>query len=740
MASINGKNIDPDEPGVKTSFMRRFSRLSAKTRSKYRNELRRSTSLLELESPTKSETTTEADSNKDRALTDWLGRRLRGRSETKKPESVYIGDTLLKQKPRLRVRNLQKANTLSHQEVLDYEPSERQPRAATIGPSTQGRSRSHSDAVKPRETTTSQSELSEMEQVLFRAARLRNRRGRSASIETRGTDRTSQLDKYSLNTEKISDGYDTDSHDDSFMVYGSCAKTYNAKKDELSPEIVSLSTEYDPNSTSSEFAHDGSSGYASYSSSPNAANSEQSEDLEKKKVVELESPEWGEVSPGQTVTTVARVDNSSNTANESPPSLFYVALVGSDKRAAPSNSSYRVRSGYTGPRENEQKLKKTQSMNEKPAHRETKTPPPMPEKHWLQRNSFGRGSLPVNYPSKHSTSETHGDQISTTTATTRRASCNSRDGFIIKPENVKVTESGNAKDEWKITIKISREKDDLANTSNSDAYSRTSTSEAETSSSSQLGRHTVVREARLRKKAVRSGSSPPTLPLKADRDTQTSPFSTPIRSTTPNEPVIVKSPQHQPDLVSTVKHGMRRRTDVLPDLPRQSFRDQLPVPQSSRRRREEPKNFASILSKWENRCHLSRAASVEVLNEPGTRSRTSSTSTSTTNPRQPATSAKFMNEEKQHRATIEPRPSFQCSLPKTIDTDEGEKRKRLPPLDSGPIFSRSRTRFGSNLTRFNSDTTMLQNSRSFDQTGQDGQVRYQYRQGPIGWKNPIQGL
>lgn len=58
-----------------------------------------------------------------------------------------------------------------------------------------------------------------------------------------------KLDKYSLNTEKISDGYDSDSHDDSsFMMYGSCAKTYNAKDEE--PEVVSLSTEYDPNSTS----------------------------------------------------------------------------------------------------------------------------------------------------------------------------------------------------------------------------------------------------------------------------------------------------------------------------------------------------------------------------------------------------------------------------------------------------------------------------------------------------------
>ena len=39
----------------------------------------------------------------------------------------------------------------------------------------------------------------------------------------------------------------------------------------------------------------------------------------------------------------------------SPPSLFYVALVGQDKR---QTQNYRVRSGYTGPRE-EIKLKKT---------------------------------------------------------------------------------------------------------------------------------------------------------------------------------------------------------------------------------------------------------------------------------------------------------------------------------------------------------------------------------------------
>lgn len=524
--------------------------------------------------------------------------------------------------------------------------------------------------------------------------------------------------------------------------------------------MVSLSTEYDPNSTSSEFANDGSSGYASYSSSPI-----DKVEKEKKKLDSLPNL----IVPEPTMATVARVDSNTHasaaaattTANdaggESPPSLFYVALVGQDKR---QTRNYRVRSGYTGPRE-EIKLKKTQSMSEmreEPPVRRS-TPP------WLQRNNFQRGSLPLNYPKQNEMLS--GDQLSTST---RRASCNSRDGFIIKPENVKVTESGGSKDEWKITIKISREKDDPS--ASSESYSRSSTSEAE-SCTSQPGRHTIVREARLRKKSSRSGSLPPQptpppvqlrqqqqqqqqLPTpKSDQNTQTSPVSTPRAATPATEtptmttpcPTIKTQPPgtHQRDLVNKFKS-----VDVLPDMPRRSYLNNVvQQPLNRRKQKEEPKNFASILSKWENRCHLSRAASVEVLNSQSEqfRSRTNSTSTTTSstttscltaNPVRPVNA-----EPSAHRATIEPRPHFQVTnvLTKTASPSvpsDGENKVRLPPLDSGPIFSRNRNRFGSSLTRYNSDTTMSQNNRNYDQVGDMG--RYQYRQGPIGWKNPIQGL
>lgn len=217
MASINGKSVEgpatstaTGDCSLKTSFMRRFSRLSAKTRSKYRNELRRSTSLLELDSKASSnEQLAEvypptAATTRDKALTNWLGNRLRNKKleeNGKKQDAVIVGDTLLKQKPRLRVRNIGKSNTLgggikpTDAHTASPMPDQhimRHSRAATVGGGGQ-RSRSYNSESTTTTTSTSQSEMSEMEQVLFRAARLRQRqRGRSASIETRGTDRTSQ--------------------------------------------------------------------------------------------------------------------------------------------------------------------------------------------------------------------------------------------------------------------------------------------------------------------------------------------------------------------------------------------------------------------------------------------------------------------------------------------------------------------------------------------------------------------
>ena len=252
-ASHSENVTDPtnqNSSSLKTSFLRRFNRLSAKTRTKYRNELRRSNSLLDLRTNqrSRSESTDRTsrihdDSMRMRmdqseggtGLQDWIGRRLRNRGSTNQraqshseasnpicPSTTnqkgqtlpalnsgctYVGNTLLKQKPRLRVR--QSANqksenlfpsanqdadntsqdTLSIEDrILDYDPR-------------RGRSNSCSRSGNsgPR-GGTSGSELSDMEQVLFRAARLRSRRVRSASNETRGTDRTSQEWLKSMNS------------------------------------------------------------------------------------------------------------------------------------------------------------------------------------------------------------------------------------------------------------------------------------------------------------------------------------------------------------------------------------------------------------------------------------------------------------------------------------------------------------------------------------------------------------
>jgi hypothetical protein len=241
---------------LKTSFLRRFNRLSAKTRTKYRNELRRSNSLLDLRTNqnycSRSESADRTNQNSllnlanqdaenqnhgTATIQDWIGRRLRSRgtsqvralsssdaknqmppthlrsNEAKSGQTTtlpnlnsgctYVGNTLLKQKPRLRVRNTipptqnaQDADNTSQDTVSiedrltpDYDPRRGRSSSFTRGITTSGTT---SGPATSSINGTSGSELSDMEQVLFRAARLRSRRVRSASNETRGTDRTSQ--------------------------------------------------------------------------------------------------------------------------------------------------------------------------------------------------------------------------------------------------------------------------------------------------------------------------------------------------------------------------------------------------------------------------------------------------------------------------------------------------------------------------------------------------------------------
>ena len=183
------------------SFLRRFSRLSAKTRSKYRNELRRSNSLLDLRSNSElrsqSEATIDQSDQSNNLLSEWIGRRLRTRhrdtvesrpagstvTSGSLPET-YVGNTLLKEKPRLRVRNCDKSATIATSSdkqrliAADYDPN-----------------RAKHKTLPALNSSSNCSELSDMEQVLFRAARLRSRRVRSASNETRSqthSERTSQ--------------------------------------------------------------------------------------------------------------------------------------------------------------------------------------------------------------------------------------------------------------------------------------------------------------------------------------------------------------------------------------------------------------------------------------------------------------------------------------------------------------------------------------------------------------------
>ena len=234
-----------NQSSLKTSFLRRFNRLSAKTRTKYRNELRRSNSLLDLRTNqrSRSESTERTiqnasmkmDQSENGSIQDWIGRRLRSRvgssnqralsqSDTKSDQRssevknqtttlpnlnsgcTYVGNTLLKQKPRLRVRNTQQPmsakngsnfnndtdntsqDTLSIEDrILDYDPRRGRSSSCSRGPGSGFHGTPYIGV-----NGNSGSELSDMEQVLFRAARLRSRRVRSASNETRGTDRTSQ--------------------------------------------------------------------------------------------------------------------------------------------------------------------------------------------------------------------------------------------------------------------------------------------------------------------------------------------------------------------------------------------------------------------------------------------------------------------------------------------------------------------------------------------------------------------
>jgi hypothetical protein len=352
----------------------------------------------------------------------------------------------------------------------------------------------------------------------------------------------------------------------------------------------------------------------------------------------------------------------------------------------------------------------------------------------IERGTATRGSLPVNYKPFH-----YEDTVRRGSSQSQGSSDKQSDKLTIKPDGIKVTE--NSKDEFKITITISREN------SNETKDDCKSTSEAE----SIPGRHTVIREERMRKRTetqqtqtspnvTRAGT--PEVEEKSEQATipcirTAAPVMTAIPSSQPTiavkQPTILSAsasstgstPFSSPPSSLSGKPQIRgmssfKSRDVLPDMPRRSYLtstylsnhvtpsnpvQSAPI-QSRFSRNKKPEGFKSILSKWEDRCTLSRASSVEVLNQ---RQRSNSSSSS--------------------RSGV----------------GSGNERK-LPPLNSGSIFNRTGNQTGSNTgnynfrnsnlnSRFSSDntlnTTRPYESR-FDQVGEMG--RYSYRQGPIGWK------
>jgi hypothetical protein len=186
-------------PSKTSQFFRRF-RLSAKTRSKYRSELRRSNSLLDLRS-TNSDQSDIVEHQVEKSLAisslEWLRRRKQrcDAELSQKLEEMYVGNTLLKQKPRLRVRN---AN-LTTVDPAHHSQSQFSPRNANSLPTNPP-----VDFDLERVPSTEQ-QRSDMEQVLYRAARLRRRRDRSKSNETTNqTNRRSKSENHQASERKFS--------------------------------------------------------------------------------------------------------------------------------------------------------------------------------------------------------------------------------------------------------------------------------------------------------------------------------------------------------------------------------------------------------------------------------------------------------------------------------------------------------------------------------------------------------
>ncbi|CAG5113430.1 Oidioi.mRNA.OKI2018_I69.chr2.g7540.t2.cds [Oikopleura dioica] len=540
------KNKNSAKFDAKSKFFRRFRLTRSKSRQaadQNRDQdhprIRRSNSLTQLPEPKYS-------------VQDWLIKR-----RAVADEELYVGNTLMKQKQRLWVKT---------------------------GGENRGSEKSCSLPAGNRLP-----ESSDIEQILCRAARIRRRRDRSRSNDPLKKSEGLQSSTNQITADTESENYgssntlhsSTQISEDSFIL----SKKWRMH---LNPEAGSISTDYDPNS--STIGESASSGY--WSRGEKETDKEEIPektpldlDLEKIRPESLRLPEQMRVHRTQ-----HEQISQNHIGSRKDEGYFYVALVGDNSNAdeqasrkSSLNSSYRVHSGYCESEEAEiaERRRRTRQCYAK-----------------LQQRRQSNDSLSSScvVPVANGPRRSNSAQVK-------------RSSPKIQSEDVKVEKVDN-KDEWKITIKISCSQNNNSEENKSDK-------ELEKSSTEKSVAHADAMTA--------------TVTQKQETQTQTSRCESPTRSdsplvvkwqTSPAAPIIKTSKDvFTPNSTSTPKKEAFSRpkvTTVLPSLPtRPSFLSKIAPPTTSpaskpilerpitSRFQRKRTDFKSVLNQWQERASLS---------------------------------------------------------------------------------------------------------------------------------------
>ena len=189
--------------------------------------------------------------------------------------------------------------------------------------------------------------------------------------------------------------------------------------------------------------------------------------------------------------------------------------------------------------------------------------------------------------------------------------------FVIQPKDIKVNQD-KEKEEWEITIKISRNDEKIQNqnqTIRKTVSMNSKITKPVTESSTQTNCKTLKTEKS--EQPISESTEPPIMCSKEQRVSRSrepsndqpvvvkweQPPKAPVIKTSDDRPIFSGRPplanRFVPDKIGFT--GSITRKDVLPDLPTRER------PRFSSRRENEPNKFKNILNKWEDRINLLRA-------------------------------------------------------------------------------------------------------------------------------------